>query len=154
MALTTKGGATPGDGLDVARMPVADSKGRLSYERTFSAKAVPDGLLEHLSSVHIVQHGIDVNDNGKYDMDALGESSFAKNLGAPGVPEEATDPASCGVVMGAAAGKPARNGVETGGAPASDVKTPLAVAGGAFLLLSAAFAVSVVAQRRGQRVAR
>ncbi len=154
MALTTKGGATPGDGLDVARMPKADSKGRLNYERTFSAKSVPDGLLEHLSSVHIVLHGIDVNDNGKYDMDALGESSFAKNLGAPGVPEEATDPASCGVVMGAAAGKPARNGVETGGATASDVKTPLAVAGGAFLLLSAALAVSVATQRRGERGAR
>jgi len=153
-ALTTKGGATAKDGLDVARMPVADAKGRLTYERTFSADEVPEGLIEHLASVHIVQHGIDVNDNGKYDMDALGESTFAKNQGKPGVPEEATDPASCGVVMGAGAGKPARNGVETGGEPVSDIKTPLAVAGGAFLLLSAAVGVSAVAGRRGQRAAR
>ena len=153
-ALTTRGGATPKDGLDVARMPVADAKGRLTYERTFSADEVPEGLVEHLASVHIVQHGIDVNDNGKYDMDALGESTFAKNQGKPGVPEEATDPASCGVVMGAGAGKPARNGVETGGGPVSDIKTPLAVAGAAFLLLSAAVGVSAVAGRRGQRAAR
>src|SRR5688500_11759902 len=66
LALTTSGGATPQDGLDVKRMPVADSEGRLDYERTFSAKTVPDGLLEHLSSVHVVQHGIDANNNGKY----------------------------------------------------------------------------------------
>src|SRR4051812_30622369 len=39
-ALTTRGGATPTDGLDVARMPVADSKGRLNYERTFRASEV------------------------------------------------------------------------------------------------------------------
>src|SRR5215213_11105844 len=45
LALTTSGGATPQDGLAVDRMPVADSAGRLDYERTFSAKAVPDGLV-------------------------------------------------------------------------------------------------------------
>ena len=103
LALTTRGGATPQDGLAVDRMPVADSKGRLDYERTFPAEVVPDGLLEHLSSVHVVQHGIDVNDNGKYDLAALGVSTFAKNLGVAGVPEEATNPASCGVVQGAGA---------------------------------------------------
>jgi hypothetical protein len=68
---------------------------------------------------------------------ALGISTFAKNLGAPGVPEEATDPASCGVVEGASAAKPARHGVETGGTPPLDLKVPLAVTGAAFLLLSA-----------------
>jgi hypothetical protein len=48
LALTTRGGATPQDGLDVDRMPVADSEGRLNYERTSPAPVVPDGLLEHL----------------------------------------------------------------------------------------------------------
>lgn len=138
LSLTTRGGATPLDGLDVARMPVADSTGRLNYERTFTASMVPDGLLEHLSSLHVVQHGIDVNNNGKYDVAALGVSTFAKNLGAANVPEEATNPASCGVVEGAGAAEPARNGVETGGAPASDLNAPLAAAGAALLLLSAA----------------
>jgi hypothetical protein len=153
LALTTRGGATPADGLDVKRMPVADSHGRLDYQRTFSAKAVPAGLLKHLSSVHVVQHGIDVNNNDKYDLKALGESTFAKGLGAKGVPEEATDPASCGVVQGAGAGRPARKGVETGGDPPAATNAPLAVAGAALLLASAGVGVSAVAasRRRSQR---
>jgi hypothetical protein len=148
LALTTEGGATPQDGLDVKRMPVADSQGRLDYERTFSAKAVPDGLIEHLSSLHVVQHGIDTNNNGKYDMDALGVSTFAESLGVPNIPEEATDPASCGVVQGAGmSGKP-KGGVETGGAPGPDLTTPLAVAGGALLVMAAVFGVSAAARSR------
>ena len=83
--LTTRGGVTPTptDALAADRMPVADANGRISYERTFSADMVPDGLLEHISSLHVVQHGIDANDNGKYDLDALGVSTFAENLGKP-----------------------------------------------------------------------
>jgi len=135
-ALTTKGGTTPQDGLDATRMPVADANGEINYERSFPSEMVPDGLLEHLSSLHVVQHGIDANGNGKYDPDALGESTFAKNLGKPGVPEEVTNPAACGVVQGAGAAEPARKGVETGGAPGSDVNAPLAAAGGALVLLA------------------
>ena len=154
LALTTSGGATPQDGLAVDRMPVADSEGRLDYERTFSAKSVPDGLLKHLSSVHVVQHGIDANNNGKYDVEALGVSTFAESLGVPDIPEEATNPASCGVVQGAGmTGRP-RGGVETGGAPGSDLNAPLVGAGAALLLLSAAFAVSAAARSRGQRTGR
>jgi hypothetical protein len=137
-ALTTRGGSTPQDALDATRMPVADSSGRIDYERTFPSEMVPDGLLEHLSSLHVVQHGIDANDNGKYDPEALGESTFAKNLEKAGVPEETTDPAACGVVQGAGAAKPARSGVETGGAPGFQLNPPLALAGGAVLLLSGA----------------
>jgi hypothetical protein len=147
LALTTRGGTTPQDGLAIDRMPVADSSGRINYERTFPAKVVPDGLLEHLSSLHVVQHGIDVNHNGKYDLAALGESTFAKNLGLASVPEEATDPASCGVVQGASAGKTARGGVDTGGAPASSLNVPLA-AGGISLLLAS---VALVFGRRPAR---
>jgi hypothetical protein len=148
LALTTSGGAAPQDGLAVDRMPVADSKGGLNYERTFSADMVPDGLVEHLSSLHVVQHGIDANNNGKYDLDALGVSTFAEGLGAPNIPEEATDPASCGVVQGAGmSGKP-RGGVNTGGAPGPDLNAPLAAAGAALLLLSAIFAVSAAARSR------
>ena len=146
MALTTSGGVTPQDGLDAKRMPVADSEGRLSYERTFSAEQIPEGLLDHLSALHVVQHGIDVNNNDKYDVDALGVSTFAENLGASGVPEEATNPASCSVVEGAGmAGRP-RGGLETGGA-APDLNAPLAAAGIALVLLSVAFAVSAARSR-------
>ena len=137
--LTTSGGATatPKDALDPKRMPVADAKGRINYERTFPADMVPDGLIKHLSTMHVVQHGIDVNNNGKYDMEALGESVFAKNLGKPGVPEEVTNPAVCGVVQGAGAADSAKGGVDTGGAPAPDLTAPLAATGAAMLLLSA-----------------
>jgi hypothetical protein len=148
LALTTRGGATPQDGLDVERMPVADSEGRLDYERTFSAKLVPEGLVEHLSSLHVVQHGIDVNNNDKYDVDALGVSTFAESLGVPNIPEEATDPASCGVVEGAGMSGRPHGGVETGGAPGSELNVPLAAAGAAVLVLSAGFAVSAVTRSR------
>lgn len=154
MALTTRGGATPQDGLDVARMPVADEEGRLDYERSFSAAAVPDGLIDNLSSLHVVQHGIDVNGNGKYDVEALGVSTFAENLGVPNVPEEATNPASCGVVEGAGAADRAKDGLEMGGAPVSDLNGPLVAGGAALLLLSAAVAVSAVRSARGDRRAR
>jgi hypothetical protein len=147
LALTTEGGATPQDGLDVKRMPAADAEGRVDYERTFSAKDVPDGLIEHLSSLHVVQHGIDANNNGKYDVEALGVSTFAESLGVPNIPEEATDPASCGVVEGAGMSGRPRGGVETGGAPGSELNAPLAPAGAAVLLLSAGFAVSAARSR-------
>jgi hypothetical protein len=151
LALTTSGGATPQDGLAVDRMPVADSKGGLNYERTFSAETVPEGLLEHLSSVHVVQHGIDANNNDKYDVERLGVSTFAESLGVKDIPEEATNPASCGVVQGAGmSGKP-RGGVETGGAPVPGLNAPLAAAGAALLLLSAAFAVSAAARSPRRR---
>jgi hypothetical protein len=154
--LTTRGGATatPKDALDPKRMPVADAKGRINYERTFPADMVPKGLIEHLSTMHVVQHGIDVNDNGKYDVEALGVSTFAENLGVEGVPEEATNPASCGVVQGASAAEPAQNGPEMGGTPVTDLNTPLVVAGAGLVLLSAAVAVSVARRARGQRTSR
>jgi hypothetical protein len=150
MPLTTSGSAAPQDGLDAKRMPVADSEGRVSYERTFTADMIPDGVLEHLSSLHVVQHGIDVNNNGIYDVDALGVSTFAENLGATGMPEEETNPASCGVVEGAGMAKRPRGGVETGGAPAPDLNAPLAAAGAALLVLSGAFAVSAATRSRHQ----
>ena len=85
-----------------------------------------------------MQHGIDHNKNGKYDMDALGESTFAKNQGKPGIPEEVTNPAACGVVQGAGTADKPRGGIETGGTPAPDLNAPLAAAGAGLLVLSAA----------------
>ena len=145
--LTTRGTAKPQDALAADRMPVADSKGRISYERTFPAEMLPEGLLEHLSSMHVVQHGIDANDNGKYDLDALGESTFAKNQGKAGVPEEVTNPAACGVVEGADAANHPSGGPDMGGAPPADVNAPLVAVGAGLLLLSAAFAVSAARSR-------
>ncbi|GAA3695306.1 hypothetical protein GCM10022204_08860 [Microlunatus aurantiacus] len=151
LALTTRGGATPEDGLDVARMPVADASGRLDYERTFAPGAVPDGLIDNLSSLHVVQHGIDVNDNDKYDVEALGVSTFAENLGVPGVPEEATNPASCGVVQGAGAADHSRGGPEMGGTPVADQGTVLAASGAVLVAAAAALGWARASRRRSVR---
>jgi hypothetical protein len=140
-ALTTRGDTSPRSGLALDRMPVADSAGHLDYVRTFSAAQLPKGLLAHLSQVHVVQHGIDVNNNGRYDMAGAGVSTFAKNLGVNGVPEEATDPASCGVVTGAMAPMSPKGGVETGGGTPGPVDVPVAAAG-VLLVLASLLALS------------
>ncbi len=136
LSLTTRGDASPNSGLATDRMPVADSSGRVNYRRTFSAEEFPTGLLDHLSEVHIVQHGIDVNNNNRYDLAALGVSTFAKNLGVAGVPEEVTDPATCGVVTGAGAPIAPHGGVETGGGSDSSLNVQLAAVGALMLALS------------------
>ncbi|MFD2081724.1 hypothetical protein SAMN05421678_11783 [Actinopolymorpha cephalotaxi] len=111
LSLTTKGDTSPKSGLAVDRMPVADAQGNLHYKRTIQ---LSPGAGEKLRNLHIVQHGLDANGNHKYDMEALGESTFAKSLGVSGIPEEATNPATCGTVTGAAAGAMPTGGVETG----------------------------------------
>jgi hypothetical protein len=151
MALTTEGDTSADSGLAVDRMPVADAQGKVDYDRTFSADEVPDGLLEHLSEVHVVQHGIDVNGNGKYDLDGAGVSTFAKNLGIPGVPEEATDPASCGVVTGAMAATPPMGGVETGGGDADRAPADLTVGALGVALVLGSVAVLVHLRSRRTR---
>jgi hypothetical protein len=136
MALTTTGDASAESGLAIDRMPVADESGRIDYDRTFPADQLPDGLIDDLAHVHVVQHGIDVNGNGEYDVDGAGVSTFAENLGLPDVPEEATDPASCGVVTGAMAPTAPRGGMETGGGDADRRPVDVPLAGLGTLLLA------------------
>ncbi|HYO33033.1 MAG TPA: hypothetical protein VES21_09305 [Nocardioidaceae bacterium] len=134
LALTTRGDTSAESGLALDRMPQADADGNLEYHRTISAADVPADLLDNMSALHVVQHGIDVNDNGRYDLKALGESTFAKSLGLPDVPEEATNPASCGVVTGASASTSPHGGIETGGADGdSGLNAPMVLAGLALL---------------------
>jgi hypothetical protein len=140
LALTTTGDTSPKSGLATDRMPVADADGRIEYSRTFTPDELPPGLLKHLSEAHVVTHGIDVNHNGRYDLAGAGVSTFAQNLGVPGVPEEATDPSSCGVVMGAMASMQPHGGVETGGGTAHGV-LDRALAGFGGLLLAGSFLV-------------
>jgi hypothetical protein len=148
MSLTTHGSTSARAGLALSRMPVADAQGRLSYQRTFPASMVPAALNDQLSHVHVVVHGIDVNKNGRYDRGALGISSFARNLGLPGVPEEATDPATCGVVTGAGMPVKPKGGVETGrGAPYVDAGTPRVGLAIALFATSLALLVPVLGRR-------
>ncbi|HET9861785.1 MAG TPA: hypothetical protein VFQ19_18580 [Nocardioidaceae bacterium] len=131
VSLTTKGDASADSGLAVDRMPVADASGNLDYQRTIPASDIPEGVAENLANLHIVQHGLDVNGNDKYDLEALGESVFAKSLGLDGIPEEATNPATCGEVAPAGA-------VETGAGSTSGAENvPLMAFGGVALLGSA-----------------
>lgn len=134
ISLTTKGDTSPDSGLAVDRMPVADADGNLSYSRTIT---LPDGAGPKLKNLHIVQHGLDANGNDKYDMEALGESSLAVSLGVKGIPEEATNPATCGTVTGAAVGAPPTGGVATGGGTTEGVEAMGAFGAGAGALVLA-----------------
>lgn len=138
VSLTTKGDASADSGLALDRFPVADANGNLDYSRTIPASDVPEGVAENLENLHIVQHGLDVNGNDKYDLEALGESVFAKSLGVAGVPEEGTNPATCGEVAPSGA-------VETGAGSTGGLESMgLFAAGGAALIGTA----GAVAMRR------
>ena len=90
VSLTTKGDTSPKSALAVDRFPVANAKGSVEYERTFSA---PANVAKNLGKKVIVQHGVDLNHNGRYDFKAAGKSELD-----PSLPQEATIPATCGVI--------------------------------------------------------
>ena len=90
VSLTTKGDTSPASALAVDRFPVANAKGTVNYERTFS---VSRNVYRNLGEKAIVQHGVDLNDNGRYDFKAAGKSELD-----PSLPQEATIPANCGVI--------------------------------------------------------
>jgi hypothetical protein len=90
VSLTTTGDTSPNSALAVDRFPVANAKGSVEYERTFSVSAK---VAKNLGKMAIVQHGVDLNDNGRYDFKAAGKSELD-----PSLPQEATLPATCGVI--------------------------------------------------------
>src|ERR671910_1831806 len=90
VSLTTTGDTSPNSGLAVDRFPVANAKGTVEYERTLMVSA---NVAKNLGKKAIVQHGVDLNDNGKYDFEAAGKSELD-----PSLPQEATIPATCGVI--------------------------------------------------------
>ncbi len=90
VSLTTKGDTSPNSALAVDRFPVANAKGSVNYERTIS---VPSNVAKNLGEKVIVQHGVDLNNNGRYDFKAAGKSELD-----PSLPQEATAPATCAVI--------------------------------------------------------
>jgi hypothetical protein len=139
VSLTKTGDTSPDSALAVDRFDTARG-GELSYERGSIkvapkvAKAISDGL-----SV-VVIHGVDHNDNGKYDGDTKSDLD-------PSLPTEATDPAICGVLSAAPAG-----GAATGsGGSAPDQSTGLIALGGG-LVLVAAGAGAVAARRKSANI--
>ncbi|MET0418006.1 MAG: hypothetical protein ABW022_18505 [Actinoplanes sp.] len=147
ISLTTRGDTGKASGLAVDRMPAADARGNLSYDRTIAAADLPNGTLAHLKDLHVVQHGIDANKNGEYDLAGLGESTLAASAGLTGIPQEATDPATCGMVSGAAVGSVPVGGVDTGDGSTTR-HDPATVAVAMTVLIGAA---GVFAARRRQR---
>ncbi|MFI0713588.1 hypothetical protein ACH4SK_23610 [Streptomyces inhibens] len=139
ITLTTEGDTSPDSGLAVDRMPKADAQGKLSYERTIP---VSQDVVDHIKDLHVVQHGIDPNGNKKYDFGA-GKSELD-----PKLPQEATAPAVCGIVEGAAVGSIPVGGVETGGGTADSSELPAALVGAGGLALVAATGALVVRRRR------
>ena len=90
VSFTTRGDTSPASGLAVSRFPVANPGGSLQYTRTFK---VPSGVARGLGRMAIVQHGVDLNHNGRYDFRSAGKSELD-----PSLPQEATIPANCGVI--------------------------------------------------------
>ena len=142
ISLTTKGDTSMKSALAVDRMPVADANGNLDYHRTLTSAELPKGTLANLTRLHIVQHGVDANDNNKYDLKGLGESTFAKSAGVKGIPEEATDGATCGMIMPAGS-------VNTGGTSTAGVDHPYAIGAG-FAGLIAAGGLMIIRRRTNQ----
>ena len=90
VSFTTRGDTSAASGLAVSRFPVANTDGDLQYKRTFK---VPQGVSQNLGKMAIVQHGVDLNHNGRYDFKAAGKSELN-----PSLPQEATIPATCGLI--------------------------------------------------------
>jgi hypothetical protein len=84
------GDTSPASGLAVERFPVANEGGALKYTRTFR---IPARVANNLGKFAIVQHGVDLNHNGRYDFRSAGASELD-----PSLPQEATLPADCGVI--------------------------------------------------------
>jgi hypothetical protein len=90
VSFTTRGDTGPQSGLAVDRFPVANEGGSVNYKRTFE---VPSKVANNLGDFAVVQHGVDLNHNGRYDFEAAGASELD-----PSLPQEATIPANCGVI--------------------------------------------------------
>lgn len=140
ISLTTSGDTKATSGLAVERMPVADKKGKVVYERTIT---VGQDVVEHIKDLHVVQHGIDRNKNGKYDFDGAGKSELD-----PKLPQEATAPTNCGEVKGAAVGSVPVGGIETGGGSPQSTVLPMAVMAGAAAVVYAATAGGIAVARK------
>ena len=89
-SLTTRGDTSPSSALAVNRFPTAP-KHQIHYDRTFHVSKQLARAIRNGNAV-VVIHGIDYNQNGKYDFSA-GKSDLD-----PKLPAEATDPVACGVL--------------------------------------------------------
>ncbi len=136
VALTKTGDTSPASTLAVDRYDTA-AGGKISYERgsikvsTGVAKAIKAG------QAVVVVHGVDYNNNGKYD-------GAAKSDLDPKLPTEATDPAICGALKASQMSSLPSGGVETGDGTTTGVEHKGLIGAGGVALLGGL----VVAARR------
>ncbi len=90
VSLTTRGDTSPASGLAVDRFSTAP-RGIIKYDRTVKTSKAVARAIRRGEGVLVV-HGVDYNNNGKYDFGA-GKSELD-----PKLPQEATIPANCGVI--------------------------------------------------------
>jgi len=102
ISLTTSGDTSPASGLALDRMPVAKDRGDGHYLQNSvdytryginTSQDVRDGI-KRGDAVYVI-HGIDYNQNGRYDFRSAGASELDPSGNTPA---EATDPAACGVL--------------------------------------------------------
>ena len=91
MSLTTRGDTSPASALAVDRFSTAP-KGKIHYHRVITTSKAVSRAISRGEGVLVI-HGVDYNNNGKYDFASAGASELDPNL-----PAEATDPAVCGVL--------------------------------------------------------
>lgn len=127
VSLTKTGDTSPDSGLAVERFDTAPG-GELSYERGSIQVSEEVAAAVAAGQAVVVVHGVDHNDNGKYDGETKSDLD-------PKLPTEATDPAICGALVSAPAG-----GADTGNGGAATAADPgmLAVGGGLLILAAGA----------------
>ena len=64
VSFTTSGDTSAASGLALERFPVADASGNLDYHRTFT---IPKSVAKDLTQLHIVLHGLDLDNSGDYN---------------------------------------------------------------------------------------
>lgn len=64
VSFTTSGDTSAASGLALERFPVAGADGNLDYHRTFT---IPKSVAKDLTQLHIVLHGLDLNNSGDYN---------------------------------------------------------------------------------------
>jgi hypothetical protein len=129
VALTTSGDIAPGSALAVDRMPKADARGNLSYDRTF---ALPAGVTAaDMSRATIDLHGVGSLFDDKARYDGAKRSDLDNKL-----PFETTAIASCGKLASAPTGT-----LATGAGGTAGLESPAILAMGTAALVSAAAVV-------------
>ena len=136
VSLTLTGDTSPDSGLAVDRFPTGDQ----SYSRSIEVSDEVASQIRDENAV-VVLHGVDQNGSGEYDGEVMSDLDDS-------LPEEATNPAACGVLEASQMSSMPAGGVETGGGSTSGIEDAGLIALGGSLLVGGAGLGLVAARRR------